>query len=82
LPERELIAALASARVSAGAGLRAEDFQAAMAALALLRAPIDAFFETVTVNADDAVLRRNRLLLLSDIRTAICAVADFNRIDG
>tara|TARA_R110000868_G_scaffold1383_3_gene10610 strand:+ start:2360 stop:4561 length:2202 start_codon:yes stop_codon:yes gene_type:complete len=81
-PERDLIAALASARVSAGAALRGEDFQAAMAALALLRAPIDAFFETVTVNADDAVLRRNRLLLLSDIRAAICAVADFNRIDG
>ncbi|WP_417469680.1 glycine--tRNA ligase subunit beta [Maricaulis sp.] len=81
-PERELIAALAAARVSAGAALRSEDFTAAMAALALLRAPIDAFFETVTVNADEPVLRRNRLLLLSDIRTAICAVADFNRIDG
>ncbi|WP_417491133.1 glycine--tRNA ligase subunit beta [Maricaulis sp.] len=81
-PERELIAALAAARVSAGAALRSEDFTAAMAALALLRAPIDAFFETVTVNADEPVLRRNRLLLLSDIRTAIRAVADFNRIDG
>ena len=81
-PERELIAALAAARVSAGAALRGEDFKAAMAALALLRAPIDAFFETVTVNADEPALRRNRLLLLSDIRAAICAVADFNRIDG
>ena len=81
-PERELIAALAAARVSAGAALRGEDFKAAMAALALLRAPIDAFFETVTVNAEEPALRRNRLLLLSDIRTAICAVADFNRIDG
>tara|TARA_R110000868_G_scaffold158190_4_gene386146 strand:- start:669 stop:2870 length:2202 start_codon:yes stop_codon:yes gene_type:complete len=82
LAERSLIAAIAAARVSAGAALRGEDFQAAMAALAGLRAPIDAFFETVTVNADDAALRRNRLLLLSDIRAAICAVADFNRIDG
>jgi glycyl-tRNA synthetase beta chain len=80
--EKALIAAIAGARVSAGAALRNEDFTAAMAALATLRAPIDAFFETVTVNADDAGLRRNRLLLLSDIRAAIFAVADFGRIEG
>ncbi|WP_417484809.1 glycine--tRNA ligase subunit beta [Maricaulis salignorans] len=81
-PEQALIAALQAARPKADAALAAEDFTAAMAALALLRAPIDAFFETVTVNADEPALRRNRLLLLSDIRAAICAVADFNRIDG
>ncbi|SDM24003.1 glycine--tRNA ligase subunit beta [Maricaulis salignorans] len=81
-PEQALIAALEAARPKADAALAAEDFTAAMAALALLRAPIDAFFETVTVNADEPALRRNRLLLLSDIRAAICAVADFNRIDG
>lgn len=81
-PEQALIAALADARPMAEAALAAEDFTAAMAALAQLRAPIDAFFETVTVNADEPALRRNRLLLLSDIRAAICAVADFNRIDG
>ena len=45
-----------------------------MAALATLRAPIDAFFEHVTVNSEDAALRRNRLFLLSQIRTAIRAV--------
>ena len=55
---------------------------AAMRALSQLRAPIDAFFEQVTVNTDDAALRRNRLLLLSAIRTAIRAVADFDKISG
>ena len=80
--ETALMAALAEAGPSAQAALGAEDFTAAMAALAMLRAPIDAFFDQVTVNADDAMLRRNRLLLLSDIRTAIHAVADFSRIEG
>lgn len=80
--EKSLIEALAKLGPLADAALRHEDFTAAMAALASLRAPIDAFFDDVTVNADDAALRRNRLLLLSDIRDAICAVADFNRIEG
>jgi len=80
--ERALIAALASAGPAATAALEAEDFAAAMTALASLRAPIDAFFDDVTVNTDDAALRRNRLLLLSAIRTAIRAVADFDKISG
>ncbi|MBO6797522.1 glycine--tRNA ligase subunit beta [Maricaulis sp.] len=80
--EKALMAALADAGPKAKAALEAEDFTAAMAALAMLRAPIDAFFDTVTVNADDAGLRRNRLLLLSDIREAISSVADFSRIEG
>ncbi|WP_417488110.1 glycine--tRNA ligase subunit beta [Maricaulis sp.] len=80
--ERALIAALASAGPAATAALEAEDFAAAMTALASLRAPIDAFFDDVTVNTEDAALRRNRLLLLSAIRTAIRAVADFDKISG
>ncbi|WP_291844811.1 glycine--tRNA ligase subunit beta [Maricaulis sp.] len=80
--ERALIAALASAGPAATKALEAEDFAAAMTALASLRAPIDAFFEQVTVNTDDAALRRNRLLLLSAIRTAVRAVADFDKISG
>ena len=80
--EKALMAALADAGPKAKSALEAEDFTAAMAALAMLRAPIDAFFDTVTVNADDAGLRRNRLLLLSDIREAISSVADFSRIEG
>ena len=59
-----------------------EDFAAAMAALAKLRGPVDDFFDEVTVNADEADLRRNRLLLLSQIRTALGAVADFSKIEG
>jgi glycyl-tRNA synthetase beta chain len=59
-----------------------EDFEAAMAALAQLRAPVDAFFEAVVVNADDAIVRRNRLRLLSRIRAAAHQVADFSRLEG
>ena len=80
--EKALMAGLAAVRVSAGAALRGEDFTAAMASLATLRAPIDEFFDTVKVNADDPDLRRNRLLLLADIRASICSVADFGRIEG
>jgi glycyl-tRNA synthetase beta chain len=80
--ERELIAALAAAGPAAETALADEDFAAAMTALASLRAPIDAFFDDVTVNTDDGALRRNRLLLLSAIRTAIRAVADFDKISG
>ena len=80
--EQELVSALSRARPQAEKALGDEDFTAAMAALALLRAPIDAFFEHVTVNSDDAMLRRNRLLLLSAIRAAISKVADFSRIEG
>jgi glycyl-tRNA synthetase beta chain len=80
--ERDLIAALNTAGPAAETALAAEDFAAAMRALSQLRAPIDAFFEQVTVNTEDAALRRNRLLLLSAIRTAIRAVADFDKISG
>ncbi|RKR00404.1 glycine--tRNA ligase subunit beta [Maricaulis maris] len=80
--ERDLIAALAAAGPAAEKALAEEDFAAAMTALAQLRAPIDAFFEHVTVNTELVSLRRNRLLLLSAIRTAIRAVADFDKISG
>jgi glycyl-tRNA synthetase beta chain len=59
-----------------------EDFASAMKALAGLRAPVDQFFEKVLVNAEDAMLRRNRLLLLSRLREALSAVADFSKIEG
>jgi len=59
-----------------------ERFADAMAALAGLRAPVDSFFDAVTVNADDADLRANRLKLLSGIRSALDGVADFSRIEG
>ena len=55
---------------------------AAMAALAKLRPAVDAFFDKVTVNADDKALRANRLKLLNEIRAATRAVADFSKIEG
>ncbi|GJE69901.1 Glycine--tRNA ligase beta subunit [Methylorubrum podarium] len=80
--ERALAEALAAAREEASAAVAAEDFSGAMRALSRLRAPVDAFFEKVTVNADDPTLRRNRLLLLNALRAATREVADFSRIEG
>jgi glycyl-tRNA synthetase beta chain len=53
-----------------------------MRALAELRAPVDAFFDNVIVNADDAAVRENRLKLLSQIRAATQKLADFSKIEG
>jgi glycyl-tRNA synthetase beta chain len=53
-----------------------------MKAVAALRGPVDAFFDQVTVNADDAPLRENRLKLLNQIRSALDGVADFSKIEG
>jgi glycyl-tRNA synthetase beta chain len=80
--EAALIAALDSAEPAAAAAIAAEDFERAMAALASLRAPIDAFFDTVTVNDPAPEKRSARLDLLARIRTAVHAVADFSRIEG
>jgi glycyl-tRNA synthetase beta chain len=80
--ERALAAALDGARTAAAAAIAKEDFEGAMAALARLRAPVDAFFDKVTVNADDVRLRENRLKLLSAIRDATRQVADFSKIEG
>ena len=81
--ERALDAALGSAGASAATALKAEDYATAMTGLSGLRAPLDAFFEKVTVNvADDAGLRLNRLKLLNRIRATIDGVADFARIEG
>ncbi len=59
-----------------------EDFGGAMAALALLRIPLDAFFDKVTVNAPEADLRRNRLRLLHKVRSTMDRIADFSKIEG
>ena len=80
--EKALIDALDSAEPTAAAAIEAEDFAAAMAALASLRAPIDRFFEEVTVNADEENKRRARLDLLARFRAAVHNVADFGRIEG
>lgn len=78
--ERALFDAIETATPAIEAALAAEDFTAAMAALARLRAPIDAFLEAVQVNAESAVLRRNRLNLLSGIVRTCAKIADLSRI--
>jgi glycyl-tRNA synthetase beta chain len=80
--EKALAAALARAAAEASAAIENEDFEAAMRALSRLRGPVDAFFERVTVNAEDPALRLNRLRLLSGLREAVHRVADFSRIAG
>ena len=80
--EKDLYGALTDAAETAKPLLAAEDFTGTMAALARLRGPVDAFFDKVTVNADDADLRANRLRLLSQIRSTLNTVADFGRIEG
>jgi glycyl-tRNA synthetase beta chain len=80
--EKALATAIAAAEAQARKAIEGEDFEAAMRAIAKLRAPIDAFFDKVTVNADDPSFRENRLKLLSRIREATLAVADFSRIEG
>jgi glycyl-tRNA synthetase beta chain len=83
LPEEKALAdALAAAGAEARERVAREDFEGAMRALANLRAPVDAFFLDVTVNADDPELRLNRLRLLGELREAVHAVADFSRIAG
>ncbi|MCW1917603.1 glycine--tRNA ligase subunit beta [Rhodobacter sp. KR11] len=80
--ERALFAALDAAEKSITPAMRAEDFPAAMAAMATLRAPIDAFFTATQINADNPILRRNRLNLLHRIRAICSGVADLTRIEG
>jgi glycyl-tRNA synthetase beta chain len=80
--EKALAAAIADAKAEAGAAIAKEDFAAAMRAMARLRPTVDAFFDKVTVNVDDAALRENRLKLLNEIRDATRSVADFSRIEG
>ena len=80
--EAALMTALDSAEPRATAAIAAEDFAAAMAALASLRAPIDAFFDSVIVNDPDPAKRSARLALLERVRAAVHNVADFSKIEG
>jgi glycyl-tRNA synthetase beta chain len=80
--EKALAALLETASAQAQAAIAKEDFAGAMKALAALRPAVDAFFDKVTVNDADAALRLNRLKLLSGLRHATRAVADFGAIAG
>ncbi len=80
--ERTLFAALDRAEATITPAMKAEDFPAAMAAMAALRAPIDGFFTSVQVNADNPITRRNRLNLLHRIRAICSGVADLTKVEG
>ena len=80
--ETVLVAALDGAEPRVVTAIEVEDFTGAMGALASLRAPIDAFFEKVTVNDPDSAIRERRLNLLARFRDAVHRVADFSRIEG
>ncbi|MCE7030307.1 glycine--tRNA ligase subunit beta [Jiella avicenniae] len=82
-PEEKLLAgAIDRAEIELADALQTANYQQAMAGLARLRLPVDAFFDKVLVNAEDEAVRANRLALLSRIRAACGQVADFSRIAG
>jgi glycyl-tRNA synthetase beta chain len=78
--EKTLAKAIDQVKAEASAAVAKEDFAAAMSAMAKLRPAVDAFFDKVMVNDDDAQVRENRLKLLNEIRAATRAVADFSKI--
>jgi len=80
--EHKLAAAIRLAREDTAERLGKEDFEGAMRALARLREPVDAFFDHVTVNAENKDLRLNRLRLLNELRKVMLGVADFGKIAG
>ena len=80
--EKVLFAALDAADKKIQPAMATQNFATAMAAMATLRGPIDAFFEAVKINADSALVRRNRLNLLSRIRTTCLSVADLTKVEG
>jgi glycyl-tRNA synthetase beta chain len=78
--EKALAKAIEQVKTEANSAVAKEDFAAAMSAMAKLRPAVDAFFDKVKVNDDDAKVRENRLKLLNEIRAATRAVADFSKI--
>jgi glycyl-tRNA synthetase beta chain len=80
--EKALAAALERVKPELASRLQAEQFEGAMTALAALRGPVDAFFDRVLVNADDAAVRKNRLRLLSQVQRDMAQVADFSQVGG
>jgi glycyl-tRNA synthetase beta chain len=80
--EQALLKALLAAKPKVEAALAAEDFAAAMRALAALRSPVDAFFDKVMVNSEVPAERANRLKLLGEVRASMGQVADFSQVSG
>jgi glycyl-tRNA synthetase beta chain len=82
IEEKALAKAVDEVEQAAAAAVANEDFPAAMAAMVLLRAPVDEFFDSVTVNTQEPGLRENRLRLLNRIRATTLTVGDFSKIEG
>jgi len=80
--EKSLAKAVDEVEKAAAAAVAREDFAAAMTEMVKLRAPVDEFFNRVTVNATEPDLRANRLRLLNRIRATTLTVADFSKIEG
>ncbi len=80
--EKALFEALDSAEAEISSAMSNEEFERAMSAMASLRSPVDAFFEAVQINADNEIIRRNRLNLLGRIREICAQVADLTRVEG
>ncbi len=78
--ERSLFLALGTAETAVVAALDNEDFVLSMTEMSKLRAPVDAYFDTVLVNVDNSLLRRNRLCLMNRICEVMCRAADFSRL--
>ena len=78
--ERSLFSALGTAEAAVVAALDNEDFVLSMTEMSKLRAPVDAYFDTVLVNVDNSLLRRNRLCLMNRICEVMCRAADFSRL--
>lgn len=80
--EKSLFVELSTAAEMVKAEIERERFVEAMGVMSRLRAPVDAFFDKVTVNDKDPALRKNRLLLLSRLRATLHLAADFSKIEG
>ncbi len=80
--EKTLFAALEKATPLIATNVKNEAFDEAMQALAALREPIDSFFNAVQVNAESAIIRRNRLCMLNTIRVTMRKIAEFDRLEG
>ena len=80
--EKSLVAEIGVTGPGTDSALAAENFTGAMAVMAQLRGPVDAFFDGVTVNAEAPILRENRLNLLASVRDTLDQVADFSKIEG
>ena len=78
--EQALYAALQTVAPAAQTAFEQGDYTASLLALAALRTPVDAFFDSVMVNADDPALKANRLGLLASLHQAMNQVADLSRL--